>query len=296
MATSSRTTSCASDPTGARAPCSTGIDHNFGPKNDLIGGDGQYERNVIGPTYLQGIEYSHGWDQALPPRVDTTSTYQLRNNSVIGNWVGFRMDGSYDPNYRSGLNFSSADNGQGINVYDGSFDNRILRNYVAATYDGIQLMAPNATGNVLQGNIIGVAPNGDPAPLTGWGIKLRWQAAHETISGNTIRNAALGGIGLVQNTVFNVRISRNIVSDTTGPAIYLAPTSGSTTKGANNLQAAPVITVRDHRPGERHGRQGLHRGGLPGEPGDRSAGPARPSSWVMPRWPATAPGRWASRA
>ena len=230
-------------PTGARAPCSTGIDHNFGPKNDLIGGDGQYERNVIGPTYLQGIEYSHGWDQALPPRQDTTSTYQLRNNSVIGNWVGFRMDGSYDPTYRSGLNFSSADNGQGINVYDGSFDNRILRNYIAATYDGIQLMAPNATGNVLQGNIIGVAPNGDPAPLTGWGIKLRWQAAHETISGNTIRNAALGGIGLVQNTVYNVRISRNIVSDTSGPAIYLAPTSGSTTKGANNLQAAPVITA-----------------------------------------------------
>ena len=32
------------------------------------------------------------------------------------------------------------------------------------------------------------------------------------------------------------------MSDTNGPAIYLAPTSGSTTKGANNLQAAPVIT------------------------------------------------------
>ena len=53
-ATSSRTTCCASRPTGARAPCATGIDHNFGPKNDLIGGDGQYERNVIGPTYAPG--------------------------------------------------------------------------------------------------------------------------------------------------------------------------------------------------------------------------------------------------
>jgi CSLREA domain-containing protein len=229
-------------PTGARAPCSTGVDHNFGPKNDLIGGDGQYERNVIGPTYLQGIEFSHGWDKSLPYGTDTATTYQINDNSAIGNWVGFKMDGSYDPNYRSGLNYSSADNGQGINVYDGSNRNNILRNYVAATYDGIQVMAPNATGNIVKGNIIGVTPNGDPAPLTGWGIKVRWGATHETISGNTIRNAALGGIGLVQNTVFNIRISRNIVSDTNGPAIYLAPTSGSTTKGANNLQAAPVIT------------------------------------------------------
>ncbi len=230
-------------PGGGTAPCSTGIDHNFGPKNDVIGGDGQYERNVIGPTTLQGIEFSHGWDPALPPRVDTSSTYQITGNSVIGNWVGFRMDGSYSAAYRSGLNSSSADNGQGINVYDGSYDNKVLRNYVAATYDGIQVMAPNATGNVIKGNTIGEAPNGDAAPLTGWGIKLRWAAKYETIANNTIRNAELGGIGLVQNTVYNVRISRNIVTDTDGPAIYLAPTSGSTTKGANNLQAAPAISA-----------------------------------------------------
>ncbi len=201
-----------------------------------------HERNVIGPTTLQGIEFSHGWDRSLPWGTDTATTYQINDNPVIGNWVGFRMDGSYDPSYRSGLNFSSADNGQAINVYDGSNRNSILRNYVASVYDGIQVMAPNATGNVVRGNIIGVAPNGDAAPLTGWGIKLRWGAKHETIAGNTIRNAALGGIGLVQNTVYNIRISRNIVTDTNGPAIYLAPTSGSTTKGANTLLAAPVIT------------------------------------------------------
>ncbi len=228
-------------PTGARAPCATGIDHNFGPKYDVIGGDGRYERNVIGPTTLQGIEYSHGWNPAQAPRADSSTTYQLIGNSVIGNWVGFRMDGSYDPNYRSGLNFSSADNGQGINVYDGSFDNKILRNYIAATYDGVQIMAPNATGNVVQGNVIGVAPDGTAAPLTGWGIKLRWAAKHETIKGNTIRNAALGGIGLVQNSVYNVRISRNIVTDTNGPAIYLAPTGGTSTGGANTLLKPPVI-------------------------------------------------------
>jgi CSLREA domain-containing protein len=229
-------------PGGGTATCSNGVDHNFGPKNGLIGGDGEHEYNVIGPTTLQGIEYSHGWDRALPWGTDTATTYQINDNAAIGNWVGFRMDGSYHASYRSGLNFSSADNGQAINVYDGSNRNSILRNYIGSVYDGIQVMAPNATGNVVRGNIIGVAPNGDAAPMTGWGIKLRWGAVRQTIANNTIRNAALGGIGLVQNTVYNVRISRNIVTDTNGPAIYLAPKSGSTTKGANALVPAPVIT------------------------------------------------------
>ncbi len=230
-------------PGGGIATCATAIDHNFGPKGDTEGGDGQYERNIIGPTTLQGIEFSHGWDKTLPWNTDTATTYQINDNTAVGNWVGFRMDGTYDPAYRSGLNFSSADNGQGINVYDGSNRNNILRNYIAATYDGIQVMAPNATGNVVRGNFIGIAPNGNgAAPLTGWGIKLRWATKHHTIAGNIIRNAALGGIGLVQNNVYNVRISRNIVTDTNGPAIYLAPTGGSSTGGANTLLRAPTIT------------------------------------------------------
>lgn len=229
-------------PTGAKATCSTGIDHNFGPKGDLIGGDGDNERNVIGPTTLQCIEYSHGWDQSLPHGTDTATTYQINDNSVIGNWLGFRMDGSYDPGYRCGLNYSSADNGQAVNVYDGSNRNSILRNTIAATYDGVQVMAPNATGNVVKGNLIGVSPRGEAAPLTGWGVKVRWGTKHDTIANNTIRNAASGGIGLVQDTVYNIRISRNIVTDTSGPAIYLAPSGSSTTKGANTLLKAPVIT------------------------------------------------------
>ena len=49
-------------PTGATATCSTGIDHDFGPKNGIIGGFGTNERNVFGPTYLNGIEISHGWN------------------------------------------------------------------------------------------------------------------------------------------------------------------------------------------------------------------------------------------
>ena len=54
-------------PGGARATCNVAIDHNFGPKRELIGGDGPNERNVIGPTNYQGIELSHGYNPASRP-------------------------------------------------------------------------------------------------------------------------------------------------------------------------------------------------------------------------------------
>lgn len=239
------------------ATCSTAIDHNFGPKNDVIGGDGPGEKNVIGPTSLQAIEYSHGWNPALTWGTDTATTYQINGNTVTGNWVGFRGDGSYDPAYRSGQNQSSADNGNAINVYDGAYDNIVQRNYVGSVYDGIQTMAPDAQGNIFRGNIIGESPLGQAAPLNGWGVKVRWSTKHASITGNTIRNAVKGGIGLVnysnsgayQAPAYNIKISRNIVTDTNGPAIDLfgiagadPNDSGDTDKGANTLLNTPVIT------------------------------------------------------
>lgn len=230
-------------PGGGTATCDVAIDHNFGPKASLIGGDDPGERNVTGPTRLQSIEFSHGWDQALPWGTDTKTTYQINDHRLIGNWLGFRMDGTYDAAYRSGLNRSSADNGNGVNVYDGTNRNLVLRNHIASVYDGVQIMAPNAVENEVRGNTIGEAPSGEAAPLTGWGVKIRWGTKRDVISNNTIRNAALGGVGLVQDTVYNIRISRNIVTDTSGPAIYLAPQSGNPTKGANTMLPAPVITA-----------------------------------------------------
>ena len=93
---------------------------------------------------------------------------------------------------------------------------------------------PPATSSA--NNIIGVSPTGDSAPMTGWGMVIRWGAQHETIRSNTIRNAGKGGIGLL-NTMNNgkatsvayyVRITRNMVTDTTGPAIGLFGTPMTT--------------------------------------------------------------------
>ena len=226
------------------AACGTGVDHDFGPKNELLGGFGPNERNVFGPTHLQGIEYSHGWNPSLPPRQDNSLTYQINNNQALGNWVGFRGDGSYDPTYRSGLDFSSADNNQGINVYDGTNFNVVDGNYIASVYDGIQMEAPNATGNIARNNIIGVSPLGQPAPLTGWGAKLRWSTTYDYFVNNTIRNAAKGGLGLIDtlndgvtpiSPAFNIQMSRNIITDTSGMAIVELG-------GANGGVLPPVIS------------------------------------------------------
>jgi CSLREA domain-containing protein len=228
------------NPGGGQATCGTGQDHNFGPKGGLIGGSGHNERNVIGPTLLQGVEYSHGWNPNRPPRKDNSAKYQINHNRMIDNWVGFRADGSYNPAFRSGQT-GKEDNGQGINVYDGTNDTLVEGNYVSSAQDGIQVMAPNAKHNVIEGNYIGVSPRGQAAPMSGWGVKLRWQATYESIIGNTIRHAKSGGIGLVENTVYNCLLSRNIISDTNGPAIYLAPDPSHRTRGAETLPPIPVI-------------------------------------------------------
>jgi len=231
------------------AECSVGVDHNFGPKATLIGGVGLNERNVIGRTRLQGIEFSHGWQPGTNSSIGGEK-YQINDHRVIGNWIGFRGDGSYHADFRSGWRDpGTSDNGQAINVYDGSNDNLLDGNWVGSTFDGIQVMSSNTQRNIIRGNTIGVSPAGEPAPLSRLGVRMRLGTRFNVIERNTIRNAEIGGIGLVQDTVHNVRISRNVVTDTNGHAIdlYGVPgpdpnDPGDADTGANSLLNAPIIT------------------------------------------------------
>lgn len=238
-------------PNGTTAFCYSGVDHNFGPKDNQVGGDGDGERNVIGPTTLQGVEISHGWDPKLPYGQGDTPTWQVNGNRVIGNWVGFKADGSYATNYRSGYQVSNGDNGNAINVYDGTNDNVVARNFVAAAFDGIQVMSSNSRGNLVRGNTIGESPKGEAAPLSGWGVVVRWGTRNDVIENNTIRNAEKGGVGLLNVTnygtavavAYNIRITHNIVTSTSGPAIHLAPVQDDPSKTANDTIQPPVITA-----------------------------------------------------
>ncbi len=221
------------------ASCSTAIDHNFGPKNNLLGGPNPGERNVIGTTSLNGIEISHGWD---PDRKDTTTKWQNNNNRVIGNWIGFRADGSYNSAFRSGQNNPNSNDQNGVNVYDGSNFNLVEGNIIASVWDGINLMSPNSTGNIVRNNLIGESPQGQPAPFNRYGIHVRNATKSHVVEGNTIRNGGIYGIGLTNHNVLWIKLSRNIISDMNGTAIYLAPNPNNSAQGANNLLPAPVIT------------------------------------------------------
>lgn len=228
------------------ANCTIGIDFNFGPKGNLIGGTAANARNVVGRTGSQAIELSHGWN---PAGGGSTAEFQINDNRVIGNWLGFRADGSFHPAFRSGQNHpGTSDNGQGVNVYDGTNDNVIEGNHISAVYDGIVLASGNAQRNVARDNVIGVSPLGQDAPLSWWGIRLRQGTKQHIIKGNVIRNAGSGGIGLIQAGVAQVRISQNIVTDTNGWAIDLfgrsgpdPNDSGDGDSGANTLLNTPVI-------------------------------------------------------
>jgi hypothetical protein len=244
-------------PGGGTAACGVAIDHNFGPKENITGGDGPHEGNITGSSSLQGIEYSHGWD---PAHSDTSTTWQVNGNRAIGNWIGFRMDGTYDPAYRPGTR--NRINGQGINVFDGANGNVVEGNFTSATFDGISVDSKNSQANIVRGNVIGMSPRGNTAaPMPGWGIVVRGASRDDVIARNTIRNAASGGIGLTvldanftatQAPAQHIRLTRNIVRDTSGPAIDLFGRAGpdrndpdDSDQGANSLFNTPIVTAAD---------------------------------------------------
>src|ERR1700753_411747 len=53
------------------------VDHNTGPQYNLLGGPDPGDRNVIVGGGCDGVEYSHGWNQADAPRADESPQYQV---------------------------------------------------------------------------------------------------------------------------------------------------------------------------------------------------------------------------
>jgi len=227
-------------PSGGSAICSTGIDHDFGPSNGVIGGFGPNDKNVVGPTYLNGIEISHGWN---PNHTSSALQYQNTGNQVLGNWIGFRIDGSYSASYRSAQNNpGNGDNGNAVNVYDGSSNNIVDGNWCASVYDGIVTATPNSSGNIIRNNIVGESPLGQAAPLARYGIRGRNATTDHFFLNNIVKNAGIYGIALSDDGIRRIKISQNIITDMTGQAIYLSPDPNNSASGANTLLASPVIT------------------------------------------------------
>ncbi len=212
------------------ATCDVGTDFTFGPKHNLIGGSDPGDGNVYGASTQQCIEFAHD------DGIETSDEWHNNSNSIIGNWLGFRADGSYSSAFRCGSNTynSGSNDSNGINLADGSGYNLVQDNYIASWYDGVNIMMPNETGNVVLDNTIGVSPLGQAAPLLQYGVHFRTHAKGDQVIGNTISNAAVYGIALMGSDIANILISHNVITNMTGAAIHLDT-------GANNKITPPVI-------------------------------------------------------
>ncbi len=229
-----------------------GIDLNGGPKRNVIGGLGAGERNVIGTTRYTGVEISHGWNLALSPRQDASLAYQVNANQIVGNYIGIRPDGSYDKDFRPGLEYKqpySGDNGAGVNVIDVANDNVVADNAIAATLYGVHIIGFQTERNIVRGNRIGLTPSGGNAFGGYVGIDIRWHARNEIIEDNQIANTEKAGIWIEDSDNDGNRISRNGFQRIGTLGIDLAPLgvvnlndAGDIDAGANQGLNYPVVT------------------------------------------------------
>ncbi len=238
------------DGTSAYGVGDNGIDHNFGPKNNVTGGFGPLDRNVIVGAGNDGVEFSHGWNQAFPPGQDTSLPYQINDNQVLGNYIGFKADGSYDPAFANGHCFPGCetnDNGQGINVIDGSNRTIVDGNWIDGLRSGIQVNAAWSTGNIIRNNHIGIAPNGGNGTINRYGVWLHWNTKQDQVINNEIGNTGWAGISLDSPSVYDNLISQNTFRNVGYPAIDMYPlqqvnVNGTQPLGADHAVLYPVIT------------------------------------------------------
>ena len=228
-----------------------GIDFNFGPKNNTIGGFGPLEKNVIAGASNSGVELSHGWNQALAPREDTSLPWQINDNKVLGNWIGFNTAGLYNSTYAVGRCFPGCetnDNGQGVNVIDGTNRTIVDGNTITGLRSGVAVTSPVSQGNIVRNNVIGTSPLGAATTINRYGVWLTWQAQNNTVQNNQIANTGWAGIGLDQSSVYDNLISMNTMKNVGYPGIDMFPMkqvniNGTQPGGADHAVFYPVITA-----------------------------------------------------
>ena len=174
--TSCRTTSSASSRTAPPA-CAlgfSGVDIQHGAKNNLIGGPGAFERNVIsGAGFANGVDLSHG---------DVSPT---TGNRVIGNFIGTTPAGNATAAYTQNL--------RGVVFKDNVEDNFVTDNVIGGSkQDALWVQFDTNGRNFITGNHVGVALDGSPIPNAKYGMFV--QGHDFQVSNNVFANNASGGI------------------------------------------------------------------------------------------------------
>jgi Ricin-type beta-trefoil lectin domain len=242
------------DGTRAYGNADNGIDHNYGSKGNLIGGAGPLEGNVISGNGNDGIEISHGWNPALPPRADPSQPFALVGNRIIGNNIGFRPDGAYDPSFRNGGCYPACavDNGQGVNLVDGVSDTVVQGNWIIGVRSGLQVSAVASVGNVIEGNHVGISPTGAVGRIEQAGIVLHDGTSGNLIARNTIGGNRYGAIFMDDPASFRNRVTQNAILSAAAPAIDLFPTgvanvNGSLIAGSEASERYPLLLAVSRR-------------------------------------------------
>ena len=173
----------------------------------------------------------------------------LGGDTVIGNFIGTGTDGSGDA--------TDMNTGDGV-LIKGTSDNTIGGNGVQIITGnraaGVEIQSAGATGNVVQGNSIGLDATG-AAVGNGGGVFIDNNASNNTIGGNTesARNIISGnsnaGIDLYQDASANVvegnYIGVSASANSTMPnavGVLIEASSTKNTIGGNTPAAANVIS------------------------------------------------------
>jgi titin len=203
-----------------------------------------------GGGFTTGLEITAGQSQVLSLSITGFHIgILLRDNDtnmVSGNRIGLLPSGGADGN------------ATGVAIRDGSKSNVVggttaaARNVISANGEGVVVDDPGATANKVQGNFIGVAPNGATAMgNTAAGISIG--AANNTIggtatgAGNVISGNGGGGVAITGaiangNVVAGNRIGTNLAGTAAVPnsafgvrVVAAGNTIGGTTAAARNI-------------------------------------------------------------
>ncbi len=212
------------DPSGTqrRGTKSHGVDFNSGASNNVVGGVGWQERNVISGNFQSGVEISHG----------STTKY----NQVIGNSIGTDLAGTganpQTVNGQIGIRLEGKASCSGVCGLDAGWatiaDNVIVNSTIAGIF-----VDKGFRDSRIERNLIGVLPGGGAAANLSSGLKIESGVQRISISGNTI---AYNGKGIqltpygsmpsntTSSPVFGIEMIGNLVYGNGGSyQIDLAP-------------------------------------------------------------------------
>jgi hypothetical protein len=195
-----------------------GIDINDGSSNNVIGGTGEFEGNVLSGNDLSGIEISHN---SFPSNDATGAT---EGNVVIGNLIGTDATGLDAAERFANGEFGVGLEGKGrcaSSCTADIHDNEVRHNVIVGGQANVAIWK-GAHRNVVADNSVGVLADGVTGSGfdTTWGVLISTGAFENTIERNRISSVQNGIVVRPDNRY----PSRCRATDSVCPADALFPT------------------------------------------------------------------------